>query len=1204
MSNLDRDAVSAFQNEPWPWEKGIEGQAAVAGLPPLYMEGFEPSITDGRLTVAAGEASVDGQRVEIDETLITESHYLVNRIGSFSYYVYLTKSGELVVDIQAPRVNEDTRVLSHPQLDHRYIMYFELDSDRDVSVAHKALPSELSAGDLSNAVARDELAEQLGYTDYATMVTTVITRGSIVTAGGYLSADIIDSNTIVADMIAAGEITSEKLDTGAVTTDKIIAGGVTAEKLAANALAFPTEGLVAHYPLDDLTESDTVVDVSGNGNHGTKSGFGPVAWYKLDGDATDSSGNGYDGTASGPTYETGKVGQAARFDGTDDYISLPSGAYSVVDEASPWSFSAWAKLDTTSPADNPAAVIDFRDSTTNAATVQYQSSGTEWEVYAFNSTGYISGPTATTEWTHLAVTFDGSTVTLYVDGASAGADASVTPTGIVADSLAIGGRGDGPTALSFDGLIDEVRIYDYALSPDEVSALYTRPSAPAEAVDGVAGRALQFNGVDQYVDISSGIPAGDITVSMWFNAAKNTTNRWLFEQNGSGGSDPRQLYIDTSEIIRWKSERSDGTTNAVISAQPATWTADAWNNVVAIQDGTTTRIYVNGVLADEDTHADIYASFGADGELGSTGSLLWFDGLIDEVRIYNRALTATEVKLLYQFPGGIGSSTASAEASLAEMLGYADYPALVSAAQNGQTIIDGGYIRTELLETTVINAVLANINSSLNISDTLGYLASEGDGEADSRAYLTPTKLSLQQRVGGLWIDLLSAAVSGGAANLSLNGSIQVEHADIFSHTKSLSWGSASAVVPWSSTTADVRGIASNGTVVIAVGEESGITRSVNDGATWSASGPFTATYDCIAASGDTFIAGTLADGAVVRSTNAGVSWSAISIDTVTTNNHGIAASGDIWITVGSITSTSAPAAWRSTDDGATWTNISASLQSITWRPESVWASGTTWVIVGASTSEILRSSDGGSTWSKVTTSHGANLYAVRSVGSTWVAVGANGYGMRSTDDGATWSSVTLNIGSTYTVYGLHGTEDAWMAAARFNGTNLICRSEDDGATWTAFAVGGGLLRTWAICESNGYWIIGAENRAMYRLLLTVTTQAYPSGPYDIGLGVIDIGSNTSGSWVTFAAGLQVCWTRRNNTPSSLSSWTFPKAFDYTDIACVGNYAAGGGSSVFVAFGVPSATSVSWGSILMTSIPAGYLTTAQPHSLYAIGYVT
>lgn len=209
MGKITQDVIASFRNNTF----GQQVRAAVAGLPPLYLSGFEPSITDGVLTIGAGEASINGNRVSTGATVIDNTDWTCLRLGSANYYVYLRPEGTFFVDNLVPVSNETTRVLAHRYLSGRYIMHLELDSTRAIIIAAKALPSELSAGDLSNAVARDQIAEQLGYTDYATMITAVTSNGSIITSGGYLRATLIEARSIVAGMIAANTITAGEIAT-------------------------------------------------------------------------------------------------------------------------------------------------------------------------------------------------------------------------------------------------------------------------------------------------------------------------------------------------------------------------------------------------------------------------------------------------------------------------------------------------------------------------------------------------------------------------------------------------------------------------------------------------------------------------------------------------------------------------------------------------------------------------------------------------------------------------------------------------------------------------------------------------------------------------------------------------------------------------------------------------------------------------------
>jgi hypothetical protein len=355
---ISRDQVEQFKNE--SWGDIPERRAAIAGLPPLYLAGFEPSISAGRLTVSAGEASVDGNRLSTEETLITEEHYVVPRLGSTGYYLYLGKYGAFFVDIIAPRVDDDTRVLSHRFRDGRYILYFELNSDREVSIAHKALPSELAAGDLANATARDQLAIQLGYTDYATMVTQVASDGSIITAGGYLRADLIEASSIIAGMIA----------TDAITADKILAGAVGQTKLSADALAFPTEGLVAYYSFDD-------------------------------GSAIDTSGNGNSGTITGALAVDGKSRKALLFDGIDDKVDAGVIADLFAGPGVGWSLSIWESVTYGKFFDN--GNLSIKKESDSSYTVVIRG-----EVNLISNVG--SG------WHHWMINWDGTDATARIDG--------------------------------------------------------------------------------------------------------------------------------------------------------------------------------------------------------------------------------------------------------------------------------------------------------------------------------------------------------------------------------------------------------------------------------------------------------------------------------------------------------------------------------------------------------------------------------------------------------------------------------------------------------------------------------------------------------------------------------------------------------------------------------------------------------------------
>jgi PKD repeat protein len=195
------------------------------------------------------------------------------------------------------------------------------------------------------------------------------------------------------------------------------------------------------------------------------------AWSFDEGSGTsakDSSPNGNAGTLGGGVAWTtaGKYGGALSFDGVDDWVTVPDSA--SLDLTGPLTMTAWAR---------PTTLGSWRQ-----VLLKESASGLAYALYATNDSGnqpsaYYSiggadravvAPTALQAgtWTHLAATYDGSALRLYVNGTLV---QSTPMSGAVAQSngpLRIGGNS--VWGEWFSGLIDEVRVYDRALSPSEV----------------------------------------------------------------------------------------------------------------------------------------------------------------------------------------------------------------------------------------------------------------------------------------------------------------------------------------------------------------------------------------------------------------------------------------------------------------------------------------------------------------------------------------------------------------------------------------------------------------------------------------------------------------------------------------------------------------------------------------------------------------
>jgi len=179
----------------------------------------------------------------------------------------------------------------------------------------------------------------------------------------------------------------------------------------------------------------------------------------------DSSGNNNHGAISGATWTSaGRFGNALVFNGTSSRVTIPSSPSLQLTNGV--TLEAWV-FPTTTPTGWRSIVTKTIDGYYLMASSD-NPGPTLGGLWTSGGTSYLPSSTALTPnvWTHLAATFDGSTMRVYVNGtqvASRAQNASLTPT---TGTLQIGA--DSYPDEFFEGRIDEVRIYNRALSPAEI----------------------------------------------------------------------------------------------------------------------------------------------------------------------------------------------------------------------------------------------------------------------------------------------------------------------------------------------------------------------------------------------------------------------------------------------------------------------------------------------------------------------------------------------------------------------------------------------------------------------------------------------------------------------------------------------------------------------------------------------------------------
>ena len=200
----------------------------------------------------------------------------------------------------------------------------------------------------------------------------------------------------------------------------------------------------------------------------------PVGYWKLDDGAgtiaVDSSGNGNDGTLIGdPLWTTGVLDGALDFDGDGDYVDC--GNDPLFDITGEITVAAWLNIRSIPNAWTGAVVKGenaWRLSNVNMDP-RFHFGITIWSA---PDTASVDGVTAVgyNEWHHVTGTFDGANINVYLDGVLDESAPTTEPLGISTTNLFIGENSES-TGRSWDGLIDEVMIFDMALSADEILEL-------------------------------------------------------------------------------------------------------------------------------------------------------------------------------------------------------------------------------------------------------------------------------------------------------------------------------------------------------------------------------------------------------------------------------------------------------------------------------------------------------------------------------------------------------------------------------------------------------------------------------------------------------------------------------------------------------------------------------------------------------------
>jgi formylglycine-generating enzyme required for sulfatase activity/tRNA A-37 threonylcarbamoyl transferase component Bud32 len=209
---------------------------------------------------------------------------------------------------------------------------------------------------------------------------------------------------------------------------------------------------------------------SGNAAVGLRSGL--IGWWKADGDAWDSAGTHHGAMKGGATFGPGKDGQAFLFNGSTAYVSVP-GSPAWAFGKNDWSVALWAKFLSNSgrhallacddgPGQNNKWIFWLYDGKLLLHMVGKEPNWAKW-------LDGVSFAPAAGSWYHLAMTRTGSVFRIYVDGIE---KSSEQWPGAMAPPTAPLTIGEAEGYYPFNGMLEDVRIYDRALTAAEIKAIF------------------------------------------------------------------------------------------------------------------------------------------------------------------------------------------------------------------------------------------------------------------------------------------------------------------------------------------------------------------------------------------------------------------------------------------------------------------------------------------------------------------------------------------------------------------------------------------------------------------------------------------------------------------------------------------------------------------------------------------------------------
>ncbi len=201
---------------------------------------------------------------------------------------------------------------------------------------------------------------------------------------------------------------------------------------------------------------------------------GLMGWWPGDGDTRDIQGQNPAQGLGGLGYAPGEVGEAFDLDGTSQHAQVAAPVGLPLGNA-PRTLSLWLRLTRGFAQTTESGIFQYGSNADGQMFGLITSANASGRLYFFGHNADLAGSTVLQvgSWYHAAVTHDGTTVKLYVNGQPEGSRTAALNTTLNADGVTIGLR---PPSTRWQGQLDEIMLFDRALTGEEVAAIYAAGS--------------------------------------------------------------------------------------------------------------------------------------------------------------------------------------------------------------------------------------------------------------------------------------------------------------------------------------------------------------------------------------------------------------------------------------------------------------------------------------------------------------------------------------------------------------------------------------------------------------------------------------------------------------------------------------------------------------------------------------------------------